>query len=132
MVRMRAEFSGHFGRHGRNSQTIKPSSCMLTSFKKIKKPAACEMWSVSRFLNARNMKPPDIHRQFCEVHGEHAMSDSMIRRWVRHFNKGPVNEHEDPRSGRPSVSDEVLVRAAEDKIQDNKRLTVSSLSIHFP
>jgi hypothetical protein len=27
------------------------------------------------------MKPTDIHRQLCEVYGEHAMSDSIIRRW---------------------------------------------------
>jgi hypothetical protein len=36
--------------------------------------------SVIRFLNTRNMKPADIHRQLCEVYGEHAVSDSMVRR----------------------------------------------------
>jgi hypothetical protein len=56
-------------------------------FKKTDKPAACEIRSVIRFFNARNMKPADIHRQFCEVYGEHAKSDSIIRRWVRHFNE---------------------------------------------
>jgi hypothetical protein len=56
-------------------------------FKKIEKPAACEMWSVISFLNARKIKPHDIHSQLCEVYGEHAMSDSMVRRWVRHFNE---------------------------------------------
>jgi hypothetical protein len=25
------------------------------------------------------MKPADIHRRLCEVYGEHAMSDSMVR-----------------------------------------------------
>jgi hypothetical protein len=67
--------------------------------KKIEKPAACEMRSVIRVLNARNMKPADIHRQLCEVYGEHAMSDSMVRRWGRHFNEGRENVHDDPRSG---------------------------------
>jgi hypothetical protein len=28
------------------------------------------------------MKPADI-RQLCEVYGEHAMNDSMVKRWVR-------------------------------------------------
>jgi hypothetical protein len=42
-------------------------------FKKIEKPAACEMRPVMRFLNVRNMKPADI-RQLCEVYGEHTMS----------------------------------------------------------
>jgi hypothetical protein len=48
-------------------------------FNKIEKPAACEMRSLIRFLNARNMKPANIHRQLCEVYGEHAISDSMVR-----------------------------------------------------
>jgi transposase len=50
------------------------------------------------------MKLADINRQLCEVYGEHAMSDSMVRRWVRHFNEGRENVHDDPRSGRPSVA----------------------------
>jgi hypothetical protein len=58
-------------------------SYVFTMFKKIKKLAAHEMWSVICFLNAKNMKPADIHRQLCELYEEHAMSDSMVRRWVR-------------------------------------------------
>jgi hypothetical protein len=64
-------------------------------FKKIEKPAACEMQSVIHFLNARNMKPADIHCQLYEVYGEHAMSDSMVQRWVRNFNEGRKNMHDD-------------------------------------
>jgi transposase len=130
MVRMRAEFVGPFGRHGRNFQII-ALSCVFKMFKKIEKPAACEMRSVIRFLNARNMKPAYIHRQLCEVYGEHAMGDSMVRRWVRHFNEGRENVHDDPRSGRKSVVNEELVRAVEEKIQENWRFTISSFSLHF-
>jgi hypothetical protein len=57
------------------------------------------MRSVIRLLNARNMKLGDIHRQLCEVYGEHAMSNSVVRRWVRHFNIGCENVHDDQRSG---------------------------------
>jgi transposase len=102
-------------------------------FKKIEKPAAYEMRPVVvRFLNARNMKPADIHRQLCEVYGEHVMSDSIVRRWVRHFSEEHGNVHDDPRSGRPSVVNEDLVLAVEEKIQDNRRFTISSLSLSFP
>jgi hypothetical protein len=87
-------------------------------FKKTEKPAACEM-SVIRFFNARNIKLADIHRQLCEVYGEHAMSDSMVRRWMRHFNEGRKNVHDDPRSGQPSVVNEDLIRAVKEKIQEN-------------
>jgi hypothetical protein len=62
--------------------------------KKIEKPAACEMRSVVRFLTARNMKLADIHCQLCEMYGERAMSDSMVRRWVRHFIEGRKHAHD--------------------------------------
>ena len=67
-------------------------------FKKTENSAACEMRSVICFLNVKNMKPADIHR-FCDVYGEHAMSSSMVRRWVRLFNESHENVHDDPRSG---------------------------------
>jgi transposase len=61
------------------------------------------------FLNAKNMNPAEIHRQLCDVYGEHTMSSSMVRRWVRLCNEGRENVHDDPRSGRPSVVNEDLV-----------------------
>jgi hypothetical protein len=84
--------------------------------------------SVIRFLNARNMKPADIHK-VCEVYREHAMSDSMVKRRVRHFNQGRKNVHDDRQSSRPSVVNEDLVCAVEEKIQENRRFTISSLSL---
>jgi hypothetical protein len=85
-------------------------------FKKIEKPAACEIRFVIHFLKARNMKPADIHRHLCEVYGEYAMSDSMIRRCVRHFHEGRENVHDDVQSGRTSVVNEDLMHAMEEKI----------------
>jgi len=67
-------------------------------FKKTENPAACEMQSVIRFLNAKNMKLAEI-RHLCDVYGEHAMSSSMVWRWVRLFNEGRENVHDDPWSG---------------------------------
>ena len=87
-------------------------------FKKTKNPAACEKRSVIRFLIAKNMTPAEIHRQLSDVYGEHAMSSSMVWRWVRLFNEGRENVRVDPRSGRPSVVNEDLVRAVEEKIRE--------------
>jgi transposase len=70
------------------------------------------------------MKLADIHHQLCEVYGEHAMSDSLIWRWVRHFNEGRENVPDDSWSGRPSVVDEGLLHAVEEKIQENRRFTI--------
>jgi transposase len=64
------------------------------------------------------MKLADIHHLH-EVYGEHAMSNSMVWRWVRHFNEGGENVHDDP-SGKPSVINEDLVHTEEEKIQENR------------
>ena len=74
----------------------------------------------------------EIRRQLCDVYGEHAMSSSMVRRWVRLFNVGRENVHDDPWSGRPFVVKEDLVHAVEEKIRENRRFTITPLSQHFP
>ena len=127
MVRMRAEFlivcqgTDAICRH---LNSVYASCCVFIMFKKIENTAACEMQSVICFLNAKNMKPAEINRQLCDVYGEHAMSSSMVRRWVRLFNEGCENVQ----SGRPSVVNEDLVHAVEEKIRENRRFTVTSLS----
>ena len=63
--------------------------------KRIENPADCEIRAVIQFLQAKNIQPADIHRQVCEVYGEGAMSDSMVRRWCRQFENGRDNVHDD-------------------------------------
>jgi hypothetical protein len=79
----------------------------------------------------QEMKPTDLH-QLCEVYDKHATNDSTVRRWLRHFNEGREIVHDDPQRGRPSVVNEDLVRTVEEKIQENSRFTISSLTLHFP
>jgi hypothetical protein len=40
------------------------------------------------------MKPVDNHRHLYEVYGEHSVSNSVIRSWVRRFNEGRENVHD--------------------------------------
>ena len=72
-------------------------------FKTIEGATDCEIRSVIRFLNARNVLPRESHHQICQVHGDNAMSDGMVRKWVRMFNEGRENVHDEARSGRPSL-----------------------------
>jgi len=60
------------------------------------------------------------------------MSDGMVRKWVRVFNEGRQNVHDEARSGRPSwmVNDD-LVRKANEGVRDDRRFTISDLSLHF-
>jgi hypothetical protein len=100
-------------------------------FKMIEHPADCEIPSVIHFLNARNVKPADIHCQICEVYSENAMSDGMVRKWVKKFNGGHDNMHEEPQSGWLSVVHDDMVHAVEAKVCEDRRFTISSLSLYF-
>ena len=66
------------------------------------------------------------------LYGEHAMSSSMVWRWVQLFNEGHKNVHDDFWSGWLSVVNEDLLRAFEEKIRENRRFATTSLSLHFP
>ena len=57
-------------------------------FETIEEAADCEIRSVIRFLKARIVLPSEIHHQTFQVCGDNAMSDGMVRKWVRMFNEG--------------------------------------------
>ncbi|GBN66135.1 hypothetical protein AVEN_168208-1 [Araneus ventricosus] len=101
-------------------------------FKTIADPADCEVLSVIQFLNAKNVKPTEIHRQLVEIYGENVMTDGMVRKWVRHFNDGRTNVHDEARSGRPSVVNDGLVAKVNEKIRENRRFTIRMLCDEFP
>jgi len=79
-------------------------------FKTIEGVANCEIRTVIRFLNARNVLPSEIHHQICQVYGDNAMSDGMVRKRVWMFNDGGENVHDEARSRRPSLLNDDWVR----------------------
>jgi len=101
-------------------------------FKTIEGAADCEIRSVIRFLNATNVLPSEIHHQICQVYGDNAMSDGMVRKWVWMFNEGRENVHDEARSVRPSLVNDDLVRKVNERVRDDIRFTISDLSLHFP
>ena len=101
-------------------------------FKTIEGAADCEIRSVIRFLNARNVLLTEIHHQICQVYGDNATSDGMVRKWFRMFNEGRENVHDEARSGRPSLVNDDLVRKVNERVSDDRRFTISDLSLHFP
>ena len=101
-------------------------------FKTIEGGADCEIRSVIRFLNSRNVLPSEIHHQICQVYGDNVVSDGMVRKWVRMFNEGWENVHDEAWSGRPSLVNDDLVRKVNERVRDDRRFTISDLSLHFP
>ena len=78
------------------------------------------------------MLPSEIHHQICHVYGDYAMSDGMVRKWVRMFNEGRENVHDEARSGRPSLVNDDLVRKVNERVRDDRCFTISDLSLYFP
>ena len=101
-------------------------------FKTVEGAADCDIWSVIHFLNTRNSLPSEICHQICQVYGDNAMSEDMVRKLVRMFNEGRENVHDEARSGRPSLVNDDLVRNINERESDNRRFTISHLSLHFP
>ena len=67
-------------------------------FKTTEGAADCEIRSVIRFLNARNVLPSEINQRICQVYSDNAMSDGMVGKWVRTFDEGRENVHDNARS----------------------------------
>jgi len=101
-------------------------------FQTIEGAADCEIRSVIRFLNAMNVLPREIHHQICQVYGDNAMSDGMVREWVRMFSEGREMLHDEARSGRLSLVNDDLVRKVNEIVRDDGFFTISDLSLHFP
>jgi len=101
-------------------------------FRTIEGVADFEIQSVIRFLNARNVLPNEIHHQICQGYVDNAMSDGMVRKWVRMFNEGRENMHDESRSGRPSFVKDDLVSKVNERVRDDRPFTISDLSLHFP
>jgi len=66
------------------------------------------------------------------VYGDNAMSYGMFRKLVRMFNEGRENLHDEALIGRPSLVSDDLVRKVNERVRDDRRFTISDLSMHFP
>jgi len=66
------------------------------------------------------------------MYGDNGMSDDMVRKWVRIFNEGRENLHDEERSVRPSLVIGDLVRKVSERMRDDRRFTIYDLSLHFP
>jgi len=61
-----------------------------------------------------------------------AMSDGMVRKWVRMFNEGRANVNDEARSRRPSLMNDDLMRKVNERVRDDRCFTISDLSLHVP
>jgi len=76
--------------------------------------------------------PSEIYHQICQEYCDNAMSDGMVRKFVRMFNEGRENVQDEARSGRPSLVNDDLVRKVNERVRGDRPFTISDLSLHFP
>jgi len=95
----------------------------------IENPASCEVLSVIRFLSVENHKPIEIHRQLCKVYGNKVMSEGGVRQRCIVFKNGRTNVHDEERSGRPTIVTDELVAKINEKIRENRHLTITEFSL---
>jgi len=60
------------------------------------------------------------------------MSNGMVRKWVQMFNERRENVPDNAQSGCPSLVNDDLVRKVNERMRDDRRFTISDLSLHFP
>jgi len=66
------------------------------------------------------------------VYGDNVISDGKVRKWVRMFSEGRENMHDEVQNGHPSLVNDDLVHKVNERVHDDKRFTVSDLSLYFP
>jgi len=74
----------------------------------------------------------EIHHQICQVYDDNAMSDGVVSKGFRMFNEGRENVYDEARSGRPCLLNDDLMRKVNERVRDDRRFTISDLSLHFP
>ncbi|GFV45078.1 HTH_48 domain-containing protein [Trichonephila clavipes] len=97
----------------------------------IPSPAACEVRSVIKILNAQSIAQIEIHRQLCLVYGPNIMSKQMVRRWCKQFPEVRQSVHDEECSRRPFIINDDLVELVRQRVMENRRFTVTELSSHF-
>lgn len=70
--------------------------------------------------------PAAIHRKFSNSYGSTSISIKNVRKWHREFLNGRTNVHDEARSGRSSVSDDVQEQV-ESELGEDRRVTVREL-----
>jgi hypothetical protein len=98
----------------------------------ITNPANCEVRSVIRFLNVKNICPTEIHHQLVEFYGEGVMKEGNVRKWCHFFNGGRTDVHNESRCGRPSVITKDLKDRVDAHVCENRRFTTDELHEVFP
>ena len=87
-----------------------------------------EARSVIKFLHLKGYSAQRIFDEMKSVYGEECPSYATVVRWKRNFQTGHMSLTDEPRSGRPLVTDELAtVKKVEDLILADRRVTIQTI-----
>jgi len=87
-----------------------------------------EARSVMKYLNLKGNNARQIHDEMVTVYGHESPSYDTVVRWKRNFQTGHMSLTDEPRSGRPSLTDDQdIVKEVEALILSDRRITVQSI-----
>jgi len=98
----------------------------------ISNPADCEVRGVIRFLQAKNVRPSEIHRKLVAVYDEHVMNAASVRKWCTVFRNGLTDVHDAERSGRPSFITDALKQKVNRINRENRHFTIREVYEQCP
>jgi len=87
--------------------------------------------SVIRFLNAKEERPAEIHKQIVAVYGN-LVNRQNVTKWCREFSEGRTDVHDEQRSGRTSLISYELLQEIEGEIRANRHVTIRELHRIIP
>uniref|UniRef100_A0A0L8GNT4 Mos1 transposase HTH domain-containing protein n=1 Tax=Octopus bimaculoides TaxID=37653 RepID=A0A0L8GNT4_OCTBM len=91
----------------------------------------CEVRAIIWSLNAKCMKPFEIHRQLTEVYGESFKDVKNVRKCCMEFAAGRTEFHDEERSGRPSISD-LTITKVEKILREDRWISLDDFCILVP
>jgi hypothetical protein len=85
-----------------------------------------EVRSVILFLWAKEVPPVEINRELATVYGANVMTAQHVCKWRREFESDRVNMMDEQRSGRPSMSAD-LVQGIDAAVQADRCVSIAQL-----
>ena len=87
--------------------------------------------SVIKFLHLKGYSARQIHDEMKAVYGDDCPSYDTVVRWKRNFQTGHMSLTDEPRTGRPSLTDgAATVNKVEDLIREDRRAKINHIGFY--
>jgi hypothetical protein len=114
--------------HHQIAVTVTTSGDMNRHSKSVKMATVLKEWTKEEVCSV--IPPVETHRKLLTVYGANVMTVQHVYKWCREFDTGRVNVMHGQRSGRPSISAD-LVQDTDAAMQADRCVSTAQLEIRF-